>query len=103
MGCYTYFTDQEAETYTKVEDGEINKVLQQIREVWPVWYISEREIEYKKRIWGATIKEKFYIVYQSFGHMEYRMQWSCHGKKDVLNFLYGLNVGLNRDKYTELI
>lgn len=103
MGLYCYMFDQETEKYTQVEDKEINEVLQEVRKVWPEWFVQERTIEYKKRIWGPVISERIYTIYQSFGGMEYREQISAYNKRDVLNFLYGLNLGLHKELYTEKI
>lgn len=97
MGCYTWLSEYEFLKYSKVDDTEINEVLQEVRSIDTRWYISERKFK-RKRFLRKPIEEITYQVYQETLMPEVRCQMSAYIKRDVLNFLYGLNVGLNYSK-----
>lgn len=103
MGCYTYISDHEIERYKVVNDFVVNHVLQEVRKIWPVWFVSEREEQYRTHIFGKIRTRTTYTLYQSTGVDEYRVQVSVRTRSELLNFLYGLNTGLNKDKFNELI
>lgn len=98
MGAYTWLSEMEFDRFSKVEDKEVNEVLQQVREINPVWFIDERH-NYKKRLFRPIKKETMYTVYEVFvmngvvSKPEVRVQMSVVTKRDLLNFLYGLNIG----------
>lgn len=94
MGCYTWLSDSEFELYSRVDDIDINSVLQEVRRIDAGWYISERKWE-RKRFLRKPVEDTTYQIYQQTLKPEVRCQMSAHTKRDVLNFLYGLNVGLH--------
>lgn len=97
MMC-TWLSENEFERYSKVEDSEVNEVFQMVREFEDIWFIDER-IHYNKRLLRKSVKEVTYTVHQVYefngvvSKPEVRIQMSVSTKRDVLNFLYGLNVG----------
>ena len=97
MGCYTWLSEYEFLKYSKVDDIEINEVLQEVRSIDMRWYISERKFK-RKRFLRKSVEEVTYQIYQETLMPEVRCQMSAYTKRDVLNFLYGLNVGLNYSK-----
>lgn len=95
MGAYTWLSDSEFELYSKVDDKDINEVFQQVRAINPGWFIHERA-DYIERFLRKPVKQINYTVYQLQYRSEVRLQMSCTTKRDVLNFLYGLNIGYNQ-------
>lgn len=97
----TYLSESEFERFTKVEDSDVNEVFQQIRAINPVWYINQTTNLKKRWFRKPIIQTRFdvYEVYEypsgNFSKPEVRVQISCNTKANVLNFLYGLNVGYN--------
>lgn len=97
MVC-TWLNEDEFERFSKVEDEDMNEVLQQVREINPVWYIDERT-HYISRFLRKPIKQVDYTVYEIYEYNgiiskpEVRIQTSCGTKSNVMNFLFGLNIG----------
>jgi len=100
MVC-TYFGSHEYDRISKCDDPDVNEVLQEIRKIYPHWFVEQRT-DIQKRLFGkpkTTITFSVYESYQyphgNFSWPEVRVQTSCWDKRTTLNFLYGLNTGLH--------
>lgn len=99
MGCYTYLTEDEFRRFVWVEDAEVNSVFQEVRRINPVWYINQTTHIKERWFRKPTVETRFdvYEVFEyptgNFSKPEVRVQMSCNTKANVLNFLYGLNIG----------
>ncbi len=102
MVC-TWLSENEFERYSKVEDPDVNEVFQMVRKFEDIWFIDER-VNYINRLFRKPIKETTYTIHQVYefngivSKPEVRIQLSVSTKQDVLNFLYGLNVGYHFNK-----
>lgn len=103
MVC-TWLTDNEFELYSTCDDIDVNEVLQQIREINPVWFVDKRT-HIVKRFLRKPISQDRFTLYQVFEYPkgnsskpEVRIQMSANTKANLLNFLYGLNVGYHFNK-----
>lgn len=101
MGAYTWLSEQEFESYSKVIDKDINEALHEVRSVMPEWYISQRT-ETTSSWLGKVHSTNHYTVYMRTGNgagepnNEVRVQMSAHSKETVLNLLYGLYMGYQK-------
>lgn len=100
MVC-TWLSDGEFELYSSCYDKAVNEVLQEVRAINPVWFVDERT-ETIKRLFRRPITQQRFTLYEVFEYPkgnsskpEVRIQMSANTKSNILNFLYGLNVGYN--------
>ena len=98
MVC-TYLTENEISKFSQCEDEDVNEVLQEVRKISPVWFVDQRT-EYQNRWFRKPLEVTTFNVYENYQYPhgnfslpEVRCQMSCNTKANVLNFLYGLNVG----------
>jgi len=100
MGCYTYLSKELLEKYSTVKDEAINIVLQEVRSIEPIWYVRKMEIEERKGVFRKPVTRIAYTLFESQdenkNYSEVYYQSSVNSKRDLLNFLYGLNIGLHR-------
>lgn len=100
MMC-TWLTEQQFKLYSQCSDKEVNEVLQEVRKFEPIWFVDQRQYEVERWLRKPLIRTYFtlYQIYQGpYGNSSYpevRVQSSISTKNDLLNFLYGLNVGYN--------
>ncbi len=101
MMC-TWLSDSEFERYSTVKDADINEVLQEVRKIKPIWFVDE-QTHIIERFLRKPVNETHYTVYQIYkvngisSYPEVRVQMSVSTKRDLLNFLYGLNVGYHHE------
>jgi len=105
MGCYLYINDQDRVNWRKVEDKEINEILQEALQYDKSLMISGHYYWERKKIFGKKEKVHFYNVYHELlddngrSHYQAREQFSGSGdKKVVLAYLYGIINGANAHK-----
>ena len=41
MGCYTWLNEDEFEIYSQVSNQALNELFQEVRKIFPYYYISE--------------------------------------------------------------
>lgn len=95
---YTWLSEWQFKECSHSKDKDIDEVLQEVRKISPIYYVQERQI--RKGFFKSKI-ETFYTLYEATGtekDMEVRFQSSVRTKSDLLNFLYGLNIGLHFKK-----
>lgn len=100
MGMYTWLYKLEMEEYSKVSDGELNKMFQDVRNIMHGVFISERTVETKMFFFGKKV-ETFYNIYHLTGKeisdiSEVRcLNLYLYNKELVYNYLCGLYNGYN--------
>lgn len=110
MAMYTYINDQDIENWSKVEDGDLNQLLQEARRLNPGMLISVivRPVRHK---W---YKKARYVTLYSVRYHDHRYEarivnfaqdhsheWSINEyvtKSYVMNYLYGYLTGFHNAK-----
>ena len=91
---YTWLSEEELQSFSKVKDDEINEALQEVRGVMPQWFISEIKRTYRKKWYKKETISIYYTVYKRINDSsEVRYQSSAFDKPTILNLLYGLYMG----------
>lgn len=100
---YTWLSDSEFELYSKVSNKELNEVFQEVREVMPGIFISERT-ETNKRLFKKLETKTFYSVYHLSGKPEVRcINLNFTSESHVFNYLCGLINGYHAKKSITII
>jgi len=87
---YTWLSDSGFELYSKVSNKELNDLFQEVRELMPDVFISERT-EVKKYFFGKSKTKTFYTVYHLSGKPEVRcLNLNFTSASHVFNYLCGL-------------
>lgn len=95
MSIYTWLSDSEFELYTKVSDKVLNEVFQEVREVMPDVFISERTVV-ERRIFRKNKMKTFYSIYTISKKPEVRcLNLNTSNSDYVFNYLCGLLNGFN--------
>ena len=102
MAAYTWFSKDELERMSKVSDKELNEVFQEVREVMPNIYISERVSTYKPFL-RKEISKTTYSIYHLTADilsdkecLEVRyLALNTTSEPLVFNYLCGLLNGFN--------
>jgi len=98
MGMYTWLSDSEFELYSKLSNKELNEVFQEVRELMPDVFISERT-EVTKRWFSENEIKTFYSVYHLSGRPEVRcINLNFSTASHVYNYLCGLVNGYHANK-----
>lgn len=106
MGLYGWLSEQEFESYSAIgSDKELNEIFQEVRELMPDVYVSER-VDVIRRWWFS--KPKYvtrYTIYhrqKGDGNTEVKhMNLVSSNKAYVANYLFGLFNGFHRGAKTE--
>lgn len=96
MGMYTWMSKGDFAKYSKLSDNELNEVFQEVREIFPQLYISERKITTKG--WFKTTTSTTYGLYtrvRKNGAEVKCLNITSSNKDYVLNFLFGVLNGYN--------
>lgn len=95
MGAYTWVSKQELERYSVLSNKDLNECFQEVRELMPHVYISERITE-SKSFFGKKTVNTTYSIYHLVGdkvteHSEVRcLNLNCTTAPHVFNYLCGL-------------
>lgn len=74
MAITTWLTDNEREEWMKVEDKDVNEVLQEVlQNVNPDIRISENEVQFSRGLFRKLGTKKLYTIYNSLGHPDYQV------------------------------
>jgi hypothetical protein len=102
MGMYTWLNKNDIENYSKVSDKVLNEVFQDVRELMPTIYISER-IHERKPFLGKKVVNTTYSIYHLVDKVitEYSevrcMNLNLSNNDLVFNYLCGLINGYHRN------
>lgn len=95
MGMYTWLSEDEFEKYKKVSNIELNKLFQEVRELMPDVFISERTT-FTKRLFRSVKITTSYSLYQISKKPEVRcLNLNLSNEMYVFNYLCGLINGYN--------
>jgi hypothetical protein len=104
MPICTYITDSEKEQWTSVSDKEINRLLQEVRQIDPKCLIQERECTIK-RMFRRPKTLRLYTVYNYVSYGEAQIinfcqehTWSLNtavSRSYVITYLYGILSGIH--------
>lgn len=97
MGMYTWLNEYEFDLYSKVSDKELNEVFQEVRELMPLIYISERTHTESGLFKKTKVLTSYTIYHRTNGrYTEVRvMNINTSNKAYVFNYLCGLLNGYN--------
>jgi len=100
MGMYTWLSESEFESYSKLSNKELNEVFQEVRELMPDVFISER-IEVEKRWFSEDKVTTYYNIYTISKRPEVRcLNLNTSTPSHVFNYLCGLLNGYNAKNKT---
>jgi len=96
MGVHTYTTEQKLKTWERVEDSQLDELLQEVRQIDSNYYIQTTK--YFVRSW---FKEKIEVRYQLFhvtGGYDAQYLTAANTKETIIAWLFGFINGSNKAK-----
>lgn len=105
MGVYTYINDQDIERWSRVEDAELNELLQEVRQINPSILIASFAHFIKKHWYSKAKPVTLYSLRVNNGyeaqiinfHQEH--EWSINTtvpKSYIMAYLFGYLNGVNQ-------
>ncbi len=95
----TYFNEQDFIRYSKVDDEDVNELLQEVREKFPRYYLQE--FKFEKRKFLKKIEIIRFSVYIEINGMEVQnllLPTELISKESVMAFFYGLLNGIEKTR-----
>ena len=107
MAATTFLTDYDRQKFSSVKDEDLNELFQEIRELFPQYYIAEHSFMKKHPLWKSK-ETTMYTLYIDFGGEAQIFSFPSTGisltsnKAMITTYFYGLINGYEKRKKEEL-